>query len=93
MGAHCRLDRAFGDRFGDAAFAFEELVAEIGSALLGLAIGLPLQRLDDHAAYLAQWTKLLRDRPNALWEASGHAQRAVDHLLAYGRVADGAEAA
>ena len=39
--------------------------------------------LDDHAAYLAHWAKILKDRPSALLEASGHAQRAVDHLIAY----------
>ena len=35
------------------------------------------------AAYLAHWAKILKDRPSALLEASGHAQRAVDHLIAY----------
>ena len=39
--------------------------------------------LEDHAAYLAHWAKILKDRPHALLEASGHAQRAVDHLIAY----------
>ena len=65
------------------AYAFEELVAEIGAAAMGLKIGLPPQMLDDHASYLAHWVKILKSRPSALLEASGHAQRAVDHLLAY----------
>jgi antirestriction protein ArdC len=29
-----RLNRQFGKRFGDAAYAFEELVAELGSAFV-----------------------------------------------------------
>jgi antirestriction protein ArdC len=82
-GAPSRLGREFGKRFGDEAYAFEELVAEIGAAALGLKIGLPPQMLDDHAAYLAHWVKILKARPTALLEASGHAQKAVDHLLAY----------
>jgi antirestriction protein ArdC len=82
-GAEHRLNRTFGRRFGDQAYAFEELVAEIGAAALGLRIGLRPQLLDDHAAYLAHWAKILKDRPSALLEASGHAQRAVDHLIAY----------
>lgn len=82
-GAAHRLDRTFGKRFGDEAYAFEELVAEIGAAALGLRIGLAPQMLDSHAAYLGHWAKILRHRPSALLEASGHAQRAVDYLLAF----------
>lgn len=82
-GAPHRLGREFGKRFGDEAYAFEELVAEIGAAALGLRIGLAPQLLDSHAAYLGHWAKILRHRPSALLEASGHAQRAVDYLLAF----------
>lgn len=82
-GAHGRLDRDFGQRFGDQTHAFEELVAEIGAALLGLTIGLRPQTLDDHASYLAHWVAILKARPNALLEASSLAQKAVDHVLAY----------
>jgi antirestriction protein ArdC len=87
-GAAHRLGRTFGRRFGDEAYAFEELVAEIGSAAIGLRIGLRPQILDSHAAYLGHWVKILKDRPGALLEASGHAQRAVDHLLAYSQPAE-----
>ena len=85
-GAPHRLNREFGARFGDEAYAFEELVAEIGAAALGLRIGLRPQLLDGHAAYLAHWAAILKERPAALLEASGHAQRAVDHLEAFSRV-------
>lgn len=91
-GAPHRLNRVFGQRFGDAAYAFEELVAEIGAAALGLRIGLKPQLLDSHAAYLAHWAGILRERPGALLEASGHAQKAVDYLLAFS-TADEARAA
>jgi antirestriction protein ArdC len=87
-GASHRLNRAFGKRFGDAAYAFEELIAEIGAAALGLRIGLKPQLLDSHAAYLAHWAGMLRERPGALLEASGHAQRAVDYLLAFSTPAE-----
>jgi antirestriction protein ArdC len=91
-GAAHRLNREFGRRFGDAAYAFEELCAEIGAAALGLRIGLKPQLLDSHAAYLAHWAKILKDRPGALLEASGHAQRAVDFLLAFSQPVDAAGA-
>ncbi len=89
-GAALRLNREFGRRFGDAAYAFEELCAEIGAAALGLRIGLRPQLRDSHAAYLAHWARILKDRPGALLEASGHAQRAVDFLLAFSQPADAA---
>ena len=88
-----RLDRAFGQRFGDEAYAFEELVAELASVILGMTLGVPPTVLDGHASYIAGWVKVLKGRPQALLEAAGHAQRAVDHLLAYGRPADAALAA
>lgn len=82
-GHSARLDRTFGQRFGDNAYAMEELVAEIGSALLGLRIGLPPEHLDRHASYLASWSTILRDRPGALIQASSLAQKAVDLVLSY----------
>lgn len=90
-GAAPRLNRAFGARFADQAYAFEELVAEIAACALGLQIGLRPQLLDSHAAYLAHWAKLLKARPNALMEASGHAQRAVAYLLAFSSAAAAGE--
>jgi antirestriction protein ArdC len=68
-------------------------VAEIGAALLGLTVGLRPQTLDGHAGYLAHWVAILKARPNALIEASGLAQKAVDHLLAYSRPSVVAQAA
>ena len=90
-GAVPRLNRAFGQRFGDQAYAFEELVAEFASVILGFELGVRPILLDGHASYIAHWAKILRARPNALMEAAGHAQKAVDHLLGYGRSAVTAE--
>ena len=90
-GAEARLNRSFGARFGDQAYAFEELVAEGISLLLGLEIGVRPQMLDSHAAYLEHWGRLLEHRPNALVEAFGHAQRATDYLLAFSQVDAGAD--
>lgn len=86
-GAANRLNREFGQRYGDEAYAFEELVAELSSALLGLHLRTPPQTFETHAQYLGAWAKLLSGRPNAILEASGHAQRCVDYLLAFSRTA------
>lgn len=82
-GAAHRLNREFGKRFGDEAYAFEELIADLAACAMGLQLGLRPQLMDSHAAYLGHWAKDLKTRPNALMEASGHAQRAVDYLLAF----------
>ncbi|WP_293681986.1 zincin-like metallopeptidase domain-containing protein [uncultured Phenylobacterium sp.] len=82
-GAAHRLNREFGKRFGDEAYAFEELVADIAACAIGRQIGLRPRLMDSHATYLAHGAKVLKSRPNALMEASGHAQRAVDYLLAF----------
>jgi antirestriction protein ArdC len=86
--APSRLNRELGRRFGDDAYAFEELVAEIGSAILGLKIGLAPQLLDSHAGYLAHWAKVLKDRPHALISASSLAQKAADFLIAFSQPAE-----
>ncbi|SDO44842.1 Antirestriction protein ArdC [Filomicrobium insigne] len=57
-GAPNRLARDFGKRFGDAAYAVEELVAEIASAFLCSELRITQDTRADHAQYLAQWLKL-----------------------------------
>ncbi len=48
-GGSSRLARTFGKRFGDNAYSFEELVAEIGSGLICAHLGLPNELHDNHA--------------------------------------------
>lgn len=92
-GGPARLDRAFGQRFGDEAYAFEELVAELASVILGMTLGIAPTVLDGHASYIAGWARVLKGRPQALLEAAGHAQRAADHLLGYSHPTQIAQAA
>ena len=76
-----RLNREFGrKRFGDAGYAMEELVAELGAAFLCADLGLMPDNLDDHAAYIASWLKVLKDDRRAIFTAASHAQRAADFL-------------
>lgn len=76
-----RLDRDFGrQRFGDAGYAREELVAELGAAFLCADLGLALEPREDHAAYIASWLEVLKDDKRFIVSAASHAQRAVDHL-------------
>lgn len=62
--------------------AREELVAEIGSALVCADLGIvpELEPRPDHAAYLRSWLKVLADDKRAIFQAAAHAQRAVNYL-------------
>lgn len=62
--------------------AREELVAEIGSALLCADLGIvpELEPRPDHAAYVASWLRVLADDRRAIFQAAAHAQRAVAFL-------------
>ncbi len=79
-GAKHRLDREFGKRFGDAAYAAEELVAEIGSAFLCAELGITQDVRADHAQYLAQWLTLLKGDSRAIFTAAAKASEAVAFL-------------
>ena len=79
-GHESRTARQFGKRFGDKAYAFEELVAELGSAFLSAQLGVTPEPREDHAAYLASWLKVLKDDKRAIFSAAAHAQRAADFL-------------
>ena len=81
-GAATRNAREFGVRFGDRAYAFEELVAELGAAFLCADLGITPEVREDHAAYLACWLEVLKDDKRAIFSAAAHAQRAVDYLQA-----------
>jgi antirestriction protein ArdC len=79
-GHKSRCDREFGKRFGDQAYAFEELVAELGAAFLCATLGLANEPRQDHAAYLASWLSVLKADKRAIFTAASKAQAAVDHL-------------
>lgn len=75
-----RMAREFGKRFGDQAYAFEELVAELGSAFLCADLGVTPETREDHASYLAHWLDVLKSDKRAIFTAAAHAQRAADYL-------------
>ena len=80
-----RLARNFGERFGDDAYAAEELVAELGAAFATAHLGITNNPRPDHAAYLDHWLRILNADPKALFLVAAKAQAAVDHLAAYSK--------
>jgi antirestriction protein ArdC len=73
-------------RFGDANYAFEELVAEIGGCFLCSELAIPQSDdLTNHNAYLAHWLAVLQQDHGAIIRASSQAAKAADFILAFSR--------
>lgn len=79
-GAAPRLNRIFGTRFGDNAYAVEELVAELGAAFLCADLTVTNEPRPDHAAYLSSWLAVLRADASALMSAARLADQAAAYL-------------
>ena len=77
-GAAPRLNREFGKRFGDHAYAAEELVAELTSAFLCAEFNIDGELR--HAGYIENWIELLKDDARAFFTAASAAQKAADYL-------------
>ena len=81
-GHSSRLDRSVLNKFGNEAYAREELRAEIASLLVGqeLKIGHdPTQ----HAAYVQDWIRVLTDSPFEIHMAAADAEKIFNYLLAF----------
>jgi antirestriction protein ArdC len=77
-GAKHRLDRQYGKRFGDAAYAAEELVAEMGSAFMCRLFNVEGELR--HAGYIENWLKALRSNRKLVFTAASAASKASDYL-------------
>ena len=75
-----RLDREWGKRFGDNAYAFEELVAEMASAFLCAHLGLKGEL--QHENYIGSWLKILKVDYRALVKAASQAEKAFEFIMA-----------
>lgn len=77
--------REMGRTFGDKKYAFEELIAEIGSSFLCGQAGILYHTLDNSAAYIKGWEKALighlKSDSKFIFKASAQAQKASDHIL------------
>jgi antirestriction protein ArdC len=79
-GHDSRLNRDFSQskKWGDNAYAMEELVAELGSAMLCAH-----NKIDgklQHASYIDSWLQVLKSDNRAILKASAEAQKILDYL-------------
>ena len=83
-GHKSRLARQFSTRFGDEAYAMEELVAELGAAFLCAEVGILPATRADHAHYLAHWVRVLRSDRKAIFTAAAAANKAAAFIKGHG---------
>ena len=69
-----RLDRDLSGKFGSEKYAFEELVAELGSAMICGSLGLEQKPHEDHAQYIKGWLNRLRSDNKFIIQAASKAQ-------------------
>jgi antirestriction protein ArdC len=77
-GHKCRLDRDLKHRFGERAYAAEELIAELGAAFLCAEFGFDGDVRN--AGYIATWIGLLKPDKRAFFTACSKASQAADYL-------------
>ncbi len=65
----------------DHFYTSEELVAEIGTAILSFHAGLPISIIQDTATYLAPWCEYLTEQPEILRYSASAAQKAADFIM------------
>jgi len=81
-GHKSRLDRL--ELKNKKGYAFEELVAETGAAMLCATLNISPEVRPDHSQYLSSWLKVLTKESgnDYIWKAANEAQKAIDYLNA-----------
>ena len=77
-----RLNRDMQGRFGSAAYAMEELRAELASAFVAGELGIPTD-IPHHASYIADWLKPLKEDKREIFRAAADAQKIVTMQLGF----------
>lgn len=67
--------------FGSTNYSKEELVAEMGAAMLCGECGIEQAVMDNSASYIAGWLKRLQNDSHLVVLAAGKAQQAADYIL------------
>jgi antirestriction protein ArdC len=72
-----------GHSFGSDNYALEELTAEMGASYLKSIAGIPMEQLENNAAYIKSWLEHLKNDKRLIFHASAQAQKATDYILNY----------
>ena len=79
-GHKSRLNRNLKNKFGTKDYAFEELIAELGSAMLCGSLSICPEPREDHAKYLNGWMERLSETPQLIFKAAAAANKAATYL-------------
>lgn len=69
------------DGLGLNKYTKEELIAEIGAAMLCATVGIENATVENNASYIQSWIRTLREDKRLIVHAAGAAQRAADYIL------------
>jgi antirestriction protein ArdC len=74
-----RIGREFGKKFGDELYSKEELIAEMGAAMLCGVAGLE-HTIETSASYLSSWINALEGDERLIVNAASGAQKAAEYI-------------
>lgn len=80
-GHKSRLDRDLSGRFGNEAYAAEELIAELSAAFLCARFNIAGELR--HSSYIASWLRVLKNDNKAIFKAAALAQKSADYLAGF----------
>jgi antirestriction protein ArdC len=66
--------------FGSKLYSFEELIAELGASFLCGVCGIEQKTLENSAAYIDSWIKVLKEDNKIIVKAAAKAQKAADYI-------------
>jgi antirestriction protein ArdC len=70
------------ETFGSKPYSREELVAEMGASFLCSSVNIDYDSIiENNAAYLAGWLKVLKEDSKFIFKAAAEAQKAADYIL------------
>lgn len=67
--------------FGDETYSKEELIAEMGSAMLCGIAGIDNSTIENSASYIQSWLRSLKEDSRLVVQAAAQAQKASDYIL------------
>jgi antirestriction protein ArdC len=67
--------------FGSESYSKEELIAELGSAMLSGITGISPATIENSASYLQSWIRVLKGDSKLIVQAASTAQKAADYIL------------
>ncbi|MED1472710.1 zincin-like metallopeptidase domain-containing protein [Bacillus salipaludis] len=75
--------------FGDEVYSKEELVAEMGAAMLCGKAGIDNNTLENSASYIQSWIRSLKEDSRLVVQAATQAQKAADYILGIEEIEEG----